>query len=67
MGLAVRKDVVRVVAAAVMVLGVVEAVAAASSPLLGSGVVGRETEVLKVGRSRLVKEGDGGNGVGGRL
>lgn len=32
-----------------------------------SGVVGRELVVLNDGRKRDVREGDGGNGVGGRL
>lgn len=32
-----------------------------------SGVVGREVCVLKDGRSREVREGEGGRGVGGRL
>ena len=61
MGFAVRKDVARVVAAAL--LGVCEV----PSSLLGSGVVGLEACVLNVGRSRLVNEGLGGRGVGGRL
>ena len=33
----------------------------------GSGVVGREIGLLKVGFSNEDKEGDGGRGVGGRL
>lgn len=37
------------------------------SSLEGSGVVGRLLALLKVGRRRLVKEGEGGRGVGGRL
>lgn len=61
MGFAVRKDEVKVLAAAL--LGVCEA----PSSLDGSGVVVREACVLKVGRKRLVNEGLGGNGVGGRL
>ena len=32
-----------------------------------SGVVGREVVVEKGGRSREVKDGDAGSGVGGRL
>ena len=32
-----------------------------------SGVVGREVVVEKGGRRREVSDGDGGNGVGGRL
>lgn len=32
-----------------------------------SGVVGWDVWVLKLGRSRDVKLGDGGSGVGGRL
>jgi len=61
MGFAVRKEVVRVVAAALLGVWLVP------SSLLGSGVVGREACVLKVGRSRLVNDGLGGSGVGGRL
>lgn len=37
------------------------------SSLLGSGVAGREFWELKVGRSREVRDGEGGSGVGGRL
>lgn len=38
------------------------------SSLLGSGVVGREVWVLlKLGRRREVRDGEGGSGVGGRL
>ena len=59
MGLAVRKDVVRVVAAAL--LGVCEVPSSDD----GSGVVG--LEAWNVGRKRLVNEGLGGKGVGGRL
>lgn len=36
------------------------------SSLEGSGVVGLLLWVLKLGRRREVKEGDGGSGVGGR-
>ena len=61
MGFAVRKEVVSVVAAAE--LGVWEV----PSSLLGSGVVCLEACVLKVGRKRLVNDGLGGKGVGGRL
>jgi hypothetical protein len=39
----------------------------ADSVSLDSGVVCRELCVLKLGRSKLVKEGEGGSGVGGRL
>ena len=37
------------------------------SPSELSGVVGREFAVEKEGRSRDVKDGEGGKGVGGRL
>lgn len=64
MGFAVRKDVVRVLAA---VCEMDEGVCVAPSSLDGSGVVGREGAVLNVGRNKLVNEGLGGKGVGGLL
>lgn len=75
MGLAVRKEEERVVAAAELgvwapvgrvLVFVVVAVPAASSEER-SGVPGRLVAVLKLGRRREVKEGEGGSGVGGRL
>ena len=70
MGLAVRKLLVRVDAAAE--LGVCVPVASpprvfgVPSSLEGSGVVGRLFWLLKLKGSREVREGDGGRGVGGR-
>lgn len=69
MGFAVRKEVVRVEAAAELGVcapgGRREVVLPSSEE--GSGVVGREVCVLKLGRRREVREGEGGRGVGGRL
>jgi hypothetical protein len=46
---------------------VMAAVPGGSSTSEESGVVGRDVWVLNDGRSRDVRDGDGGRGVGGRL
>ena len=71
MGFAVRKVVVSVDAAAELGVWVPVAspprVFGVPSSLEGSGVVGLLLNwLLKFGRSRDVKEGEGGRGVGGR-
>lgn len=72
MGFAVRKLLVRVEAAAE--LGVCVPVplpfsrpCGVPSSLEGSGVAGRLLALLKLGRRRDVRDGDGGSGVGGLL
>jgi len=68
MGFAERSVLVKAEAAAE--LGVWEPVPRVwevPSSLEGSGVVGRLFALLKFGRRREVKEGEGGRGVGGRL
>lgn len=69
MGRAVRNEVVS--AAAVEWVAeparVPEVPAVAASSELWLGVVGREALAEKLGRSREVRDGEGGRGVGGRL
>ena len=70
MGFAVRKVLVKVEAAAELGVCVPATPSRAfdvPSSLEGSGVVGLLLCVLKFGRSKDVRDGEGGSGVGGRL